>query len=755
MAQPTGMRLGPYEIRAPLGAGGMGEVYRARDTRLGRDVAIKVLPQGTAQDPSAVARFKREAQAIAALQHPNILALYDVGVEQATTFAVMELLEGQTLRARITETPVPWRRAVAIGVEIAEGLAAAHAKGVIHRDLKPENVFLTTEGRVKILDFGLAQYKPSGPQQDETRATMVTEPGTITGTAAYMSPEQVRGEPTGAPSDIFSLGCVLHEMITGGRAFAGRSAAETMAAILTAQPPPLANFVGDVPPELAGWITHCLEKNAADRYQSARDLAFALRSLLSGASHAKPIASLAVLPFTTARGNPDSEYLCDGITEAIINSLAQLPGLRVLARSAVFRHKGDADPIQVGRNFGVGAVLTGRVFQRGEMLVIGAELADVASGSQLWGQQYKRKLADIFAIQDEIATEICEKLRLKLTGDEQNRVTRRYTEDPAAYQLYLKGRYCWNQRTEEGMRRSLDYFSQAIEKDPSYARAYTGLGDGYAMLSIYNALPPKDSFPKAKAAQRRALEITDDLAEAHASLGFAALLYDWDPRKAEAALKKAIGLNPGYASAHQWYGFVLGLTGRMEESIAELSLAQQLDPFSASINVSAGYPLYWMRRHAEAVVTYRGAVALHPNFWLAHYYLGLTLAQSGSFTEAIAQLEHARDLGDSPWRLGGLGHTYALAGRRDDAYRVADEAESLSARRYVAPITVATVYAGLRDDEAFEWLEKGIEDRSWLMTWLAADPLFDLIRSDERFEQLSRRVWRDDVSVAPGLRTTE
>jgi len=743
MALSAGTRLGPYEIVAPLGAGGMGEVYRARDTRLERDVAIKVLPQETADDSSALARFRREALAIAALQHPNILALYDVGVERATTFAVMELLEGETLRARISDSPLPWRRAVVIGVEIAEGLAAAHAKGVIHRDLKPENVFLTTDGRVKILDFGLAQYRRSNQQQEDTRETIMTEPGIIMGTAAYMSPEQVRGEPTSAPSDVFSLGCVLHEMIAGRRAFAGRSSAETMAAILTAQPPPLTDLVGEVPPELDRWVTHCLEKSPGERFQSARDLAFDLRALLSDApTHAKAIASLAVLPFSTAGDNPDSEYLCDGITETIINSLAQLPGLRVIARSTVFRHKGDVDPIQVGRNLRIGAVLTGRVFQRGEILVIGAELVDVASGSQVWGQQFKRKLADIFEIQDEIATEICEKLRLKLTGDEQSRLTRRYTEDPAAYQLYLKGRYCWNQRTEEGMRKAIDYFLQAIEKDPSYARAYTGLGDGYTMLCIYDALPPKDSFHKAKAAQRRALEIADDLAEAHASLGFAGLYYDWEPRNAEASLKRAIALNPGYASAHQWYGFVLSLTGRMEESISELRLAQQLEPFSASINVTAAWPLYWMRRHAEAVVRFREAVALHPNFWLAHYYLGLTLGQSGSFTEAIAHLEHARKLGDSPWRLGGLGHAYALAGRRDEAYRVVEEAKSLSTRRYVSPVHIATVYAGLGDAEAFEWLEKGFEDRSWRMTWLDVDPLFDPIRNDERFRKLSRRVWR-------------
>jgi len=720
----------------------MGEVYRARDTRLQRDVAVKVLPQATAHDPAALGRFKREAQAIAALQHPNILALYDIGAEGETSFAVMELLEGETLRARIDESPIPWRQAVAIGAEIADGLAAAHAKGVIHRDLKPENVFLTSDGRVKILDFGIAHYRPSSAGQEETE-TVETESGTITGTVGYMSPEQLRGRPTSAPSDVFSLGCVLHEMLTGRRAFERPSSAETMVAILTAQPPALIGVVRDLPADLDRWIMHCLEKEPEARSQSARDVAFALRALVSdAATHHNAVASLAVLPFSAAGGSPDSEYLCDGITETIINGLAQLAGLRVLARSTVFRHKGDTDPIQVGRALNVGSVLTGRVFQRGETLVIGAELAEVASGTHLWGQQYKRKLADIFEIQDEIATEICETLRLKLTGDEQSRLTRRYTEDPAAYQLYLKGRYFWNQRTEPGMRKAVEFFSQAIEQDPSYARAYTGLGDAYALLSVYSALSPQDSFPKAKAAQRRALEIAEDLAEAHASLGFAGFYYDWEPRMAESALKKAIALNPGYASAHQWYGFVLGLMGRVEDSLSELRLARELDPFSASINVSAAWPLYWTRRHDEALVTLREAVVLHPNFWLAHYYLGLSLAQTGSIAEAITELERARDLSDSPWCLAGLGHTYALAGRRDEAYRVVDEAKSWSVRRYVAPAFIAAIYAGLQDELAFEWLEKGLQDRSWFMVWLHVDPLFDPIRGDERFRQISKRVFR-------------
>jgi eukaryotic-like serine/threonine-protein kinase len=744
MTQSVGTRLGPYEIRAPLGAGGMGEVYRARDMRLERDVAIKVLPEETAADPSALVRFKREAKAIAALQHPNILALYDVGTAGTTAFAVLELLEGETLRACISRSPLPWRRAIGIGIEIAEGLGAAHLKGVIHRDLKPENIFLTTDGRVKILDFGLARYQPP-VTGNEDRTETQTQLGTLIGTAGYMSPEQVRNEPTAEPSDVFALGCVLYEMVSGRRAFDGNSLAEKLAAILNWQPPPLSRVVGGVPPELDRYIAHCFEKDPSRRFQSALDLAFALRTLLDGgpSSHRTAIDSVAVLPFTNAGNDPDSEYLCDGITETIINNLAQLPGLRVLARSTVFRHKTrDADPTDLGRNLGVGAVLTGRVLQRNEVLVIGAELVDVAGGGQLWGQQYKRKMADIFEIQDEIATEICEKLRLKLTGEQHSRLTRHQTEDAAAYQLYLKGRYFWNQRTEDGMRKAVDYFSQAIERDPTYARAYTGLGDGYAMLSIYNALSPKDSFPRAKAAQQRALDIDEDSAEAHAALGFAHLFYDWDRPAAERALRRAIDLNPGYASARQWHGFVLGLSDGIQQSIVELRLAQQLDPFSASINVTAAFPLYWSRQYPEAVIKFREAVDLHPHFWLAHYYLGLALEQSGSLSEAIAHLERAHELGDSPWRLGGLGHAYALAGRRADAYQLIEDAKSLSRRRYVSPVHIAIIYAGLADLTAFDWLEQGLEDRSWLMTWLGVDPLFDPLRSDNRFEQLASRVWQ-------------
>ena len=519
MPLAAGTRLGPYQIVAPLGAGGMGEVYRARDSRLDRDVAVKVLPQHLANDPHALTRFEREAKAVAALSHPNILAVYDVGTDQGISFVVTELLEGETLRSRLGRAAVGWGKAAEIGAAVADGLAAAHSKGIIHRDLKPENIFLTSDGRVKILDFGLARRRPDAADQDQTvDAATATEAGTIMGTVGYMSPEQVRGEPVDAPGDLFSLGCVLYEMAAGERAFARPTAPETLAAILNADPPPLAASGKQIPPEMDRLIARCLEKNAGERQQSARDLAFALREITaSGArpvalpalpdrrkhrawaiglaaagvaialglafylllvGHGKTIDTLAVLPFANAGNDPNTEYLSDGITDSITNNLARLPGLRVTARSMAFGYKGKpVNPQQIGRDLKVRAVLTGSVAQRGDVLIIRAELMNVADASQLWGEQYQKKLADILAIEAEISKEISQKLRLKLTGEDRSRIAKRATQNTEAYQLYLKGRYYWNKLTDEGLKKAVEHFQQAIDKDPSYARAYSGLAD--------------------------------------------------------------------------------------------------------------------------------------------------------------------------------------------------------------------------------------------------------------------------------------
>ncbi|MBI3697620.1 MAG: protein kinase [Acidobacteria bacterium] len=560
MPLPAGMRLGPYEILAPIGAGGMGEVYRARDSRLGREVAIKVLPEHLAQDPQALARFEREAKAVAALSHHNILAIHDVGREQGVSYAVTELLEGDTLRSGLDRGPLPWRKAVEIGVAVAEGLSAAHAKGIIHRDLKPGNIFLTSDGRVKVLDFGLARFNPPSAAQSEPVAQTATEAGTVMGTPGYMSPEQVRGVPVGPGSDIFSLGCVLYEMVSGRRAFSGKTPVETLSAVLKDHPAELASSGKQIPLELDRLISHCLEKNPEERFQSARDLAFDMKSILGGSGVASPPApgkaldSIAVLPFANASREPDAEYLSDGITESIINSLAQIAQLRVMPRSTVFRYKGqEVDPQAVGRELNARMVLTGRVILRGETLVVGMELVDVAQGSQLWGERYNRKLADIFAVEEEIARKISESLRMRLSGEEKKRLAKRFTENTEAYQLYLKGRHYWVKRTPDSMKKGIEYFQQAIEKDPGYALAYAGVADCYSILSTYGAVSPREGWAKAKAAAAAAVALDPELAEGHTSLAFIRGFADWDWVAAEEECRRAIELNPAYWVAPYWY----------------------------------------------------------------------------------------------------------------------------------------------------------------------------------------------------------
>jgi serine/threonine protein kinase len=537
MTLKLGTRLGPYEIVAPLGAGGMGEVYRARDSRLNRDVAIKVLPERLSQNPQSLARFEREAKAVAALSHPNILVLFDVGTHDGLTYAVTELLEGQTLRERLDALSIPWRKAVEIGAAVAEGLSAAHSKGIIHRDLKPANIFLTSDGRVKILDFGLARRQPSVSPEEETAtfADAETEAGTILGTVGYMSPEQVRGGTAEASSDIFSLGCVLYEMVTGQRAFRGSSAGDIMAAILKEEPAPMADSARQIPPELDRIIERCLAKNAGQRFHSAHDLAFALKSTLTASterqSEALPrptrlrlalgllvavlvivlagafvyrknragasIDSLAVLPFVNIGGDPNTEYLSDGITESLIDSLSQVPNLKVMSRSAAFRYKGkDADARTAGRELGVRAVLTGRITQRGDTLVVSTELVNVDDNSALWGEQYNRKLSDALAVQQEIAQQISEKLRLRLSSEQKTELAKHQTDNPEAYQLYLKGRYYASKFDTENLKKGLDYFQQAVALDPKYALAYDG-------ISYYYALVEDLLIPSAEVCQSR------------------------------------------------------------------------------------------------------------------------------------------------------------------------------------------------------------------------------------------------------------
>jgi len=611
MPLSAGDKLGPYEILAPIGAGGMGEVYRARDSPLDREVAVKVLPDHLSNDSQALARFEREGKAVAALSHPNILVLFDIGDQDGVRYAVTELLEGETLRDRLSRSPLAGQRAIELGAALAEGLAAAHGKDIIHRDIKPGNIFLTADGQVKILDFGLARRKQEISSHDETVTLDETQAGSVTGTIGYMSPEQVRGEKVGAASDIFSLGCVLYESVTRRRPFSGKSAGDTMAAILKEDPPAITDTGKEAPVELERVIDRCLAKNPAQRFHSAHDLAFALRGLLSGVgkkpaprprklrfvaiaaviviaavglfywrSHAgRDIYSLAVLPFANTSGNPDADYLSDGITESLMGSLSELPNLKVMSSSAVARYKGKTPDVpSVGKELGVRAVLTGRITRRGDNLTVTAELVDAADNSRLWGEQYNRKLADALAVQNEIAQQIADKLRLRLSNAQMTRIAKRQTASPEAYQLYLKGRYFAAQFTPEGLSKGMDYFHQAIALDPAYALAYDGMSYYYALVDDLSAAP-RDVMPKAEEAARKAIELDDSLVQPHVEQAYNYTIYDFD-WAAEREFRRALSLNPTYAPAHEFYSWYLISVGRIDQAIQEGQRAVELDPLS-------------------------------------------------------------------------------------------------------------------------------------------------------------------------------
>jgi TolB-like protein/Tfp pilus assembly protein PilF len=610
---------------------------------------------------------------------------------------------------------------------------------------------------VKVLDFGLAKVAPPTDQGPASgiATKLKTSPGVMIGTVQYMSPEQALGRDLDHRTDIFSLGVVLYELATGRLPFSGTTTTEIIDRIVNAQPEAIARFNYDVPAELERIIRKCLEKDPERRYQSTREFLVDLKNLKRDSNAVagtmlqsrkyrsrKTINSLAVLPLINATANPDTEYLCDGITENIINSLSQLPRLRVMARGTVFRFKGqEVDPREVGNALGVGAVLAGRVLHVGDVLVIRTELVDTTDGSQLWGAQFNRKFSDVLIVQEEIAFEVAEKLRLKLSRREEKQLGRQHTKNTEAYQLYLKGRHFWNKMTTEGVQRGIQYFQEAIDIDPSYALAYAGISDCYASLSNFGALSPRDALPKARAAAVKALELDGMVAEAHTALGYVKTIYDWDWDGAEKEFKRAIELKNSDEWSHEAYGWYLSALGRFDESTAEMKRAQEIDPLSLSAATHIGIPFYYARNYNEAIRQFRKALEVDPNFSNARFRLGLAYEQNGMNEEAIAEFQKVLNISGDRDAMAAIGHVYGLSGQRDAARDVLAELKNRSRQEYVPSYDLAIIHVGLGEtDQAFERLEEAYEERSYWLSYLGVDPILDGLRRDPRFADLLRRV---------------
>ena len=833
MTITAGTRLGRYEIRSKLGAGGMGEVYQAQDTKLDRKVALKVLPAKVASNQDRMARFVQEAKAAAALNHPNIAHVYEIDEVDGHHFIAMEFIDGHTLRELIRGKQTDLVKLLRYLQHAAEGLAKAHAAGIVHRDLKPDNIMVTRDGHAKLLDFGLAKLiEPQGQDLkgvEEFASDMATAlhstPGFVRGTAGYMAPEQAQGKTREVDhrSDIFSFGCILYEVATGQRAFGGKDLLDSLHKIVYSPTPSIKETNPNAPDDLQRIVRRCLAKDPDERYQTIKDVAIELkemrramraagvdttvppmtgsistsapatetdaRQIFSATTSTPPpslsarvssaeyivtgikqhrlaaiivlvalaigivglaaylrtrsskvaLESIAVLPFVNTSGDANMDYLSDGITESLINNFSQITGLRVVPRSTVFRYKGQQlDPQEIGRKLGVRAVLTGRVVQHGDAVNIQTELIDVDKNSQLWGEQYNRKLADIQTVQVEISKQILEKLRLTLSNEDEQ-LSKKYSPPPEAYQAYLKGRFYFFQHNEASHKKAIESFNQAIDLAPNYARAYAGLASVYTEISS-SYVAPTEAMPKAKDAVQKALALDGSLAEAHVALAEVYWWGDWNFAAAEQELKRAIELSPNEPTILIEYANFLARLGRSDEAIALSNRALRLDSISPFVNGNLGSILYFTRQSDRLIEQAHKMLDLDPNSSDGHTWLGRAYMQKGLYDQAIPELQRVADpqSGDG---MCQLGYAYAMAGRKAEALKTLADLEGLAERRYSSPVRIACIYAGLGDKEhAFEWLEKGYAGRSDHLTQLKTDCMFDSLRADQRFVDLMRRV---------------
>ena len=789
--QLVGRTIKHYKVLKPLGAGGMGEVYLAQDTRLSRPVALKLLPSHLTTDRERVRRFRQEALTVSALNHPSILTVHEIEDEGDRPFIATEFVDGETLRTRMRGQTLPLHEVLDIAVQVAAALSASHNAGIVHRDIKPENVMIRPDGLVKVLDFGIAKYADPTPGHDSKETWVKTATGVVVGTTAYMSPEQLRGQKVDARTDIWSLGVILYEMVVGRSPFPGETPAERVAAILERQPEPIGKSKRDVPAELERIVARALAKNREQRYARVADMAEDLRKLRTSltdertsrttlkSSHGLElvkrrtilvaavlllaltaaviagvyllrrdtnrgqITSLAVLPIVNAGATADAEYLSDGITASLIDSLSQLPNLKVVSRNSVFRYKGqEVDARTLGNTLGVTAVLVGRLEQRGDNLTMMVELVDASDNSHIWGGQYSRKMADVMALQSEVSRDVSRRLRARLSGADEQRLGKTYTDNAEAYQLFLKGRYHLLKNTRPEIETAVSYFQQAIVIDPLYAPAHSGLSEAYRVLAIAGEVPPTSIMPQARDAALKAVEIDDKLAEAHTALGQVIFWYNWDWETAEKEFKQALELDPNSADTHAAYATLLSYTGRHEEAIAEIKRARERDPLNPRTNVIEGVTLINAGRPDEALARLHDTLKLEPNYWFARQYIASAYIDKGMYSEAMAQAREAKEFPDTPTRpVAFLGYALAKSGRRAEAQAELDALLKLSKERYVPSYNIAMIYNALGEgDVTIEWLERGYREKEPRMVFLNVERKWNNLRSDPRFQDLLRHV---------------